>query len=170
MFRLFRNLVICCLFVCFLFKTRPVAYGSSQARYGIGAAAAGLCHSHRNMGSKPYLWPMAPCGTTCGNARSLTHWVKSGIKPASSWTLVRFLTHWITRETPITRLFNQKLATILSQSIQEKQENMGKKSSFVSFMFTLFLFTFPPPSPPSPSPPRLCGSLKSQQTRKHVSC
>ena len=42
------------LFVCFLlfvllFRGTPVAYGSSQARGGIGAAAAGLPHSHSNL-------------------------------------------------------------------------------------------------------------------------
>ena len=31
-----------------LFKAAPKAYGRSQARGRIGAAAAGLCHSHRN--------------------------------------------------------------------------------------------------------------------------
>ena len=38
-----------------LFRTVPVAYGSSQARGHIRAAAAGLYHSHSNMGSKPHL-------------------------------------------------------------------------------------------------------------------
>ena len=42
-----------------------------------------------------------------------------------------------------TQLFNQKLATILSQSIQEKEVNLGKKSSFVSFMFAWFPSLFP---------------------------
>ena len=32
----------------FLFKAILVAYGSSQARGRMGAAAASLCHSHRN--------------------------------------------------------------------------------------------------------------------------
>ena len=32
-------------FFC-LFRAAPTAYGSSQARGGIGAGAAGLCHSH----------------------------------------------------------------------------------------------------------------------------
>lgn len=41
-------------FFFLLFRATPVAYGSSQARGRIGAAAAGLCHSH-------------------SNARSLTH-------------------------------------------------------------------------------------------------
>ena len=34
-------------FPCFL-ELYPIAYGSFQARDGIGAAAAGLCHSHSN--------------------------------------------------------------------------------------------------------------------------
>ena len=33
---------------CFLIKVAPEAYGSSQAKGRIGAAAAGLHHSHSN--------------------------------------------------------------------------------------------------------------------------
>ena len=46
----------------------PAAYGSSLTKGLIGAAAAGLHHSR-------------------GNTGSLTHCVKPGIKPTSSWTL-----------------------------------------------------------------------------------
>ena len=37
---------------------------------------------------------------SCGNTRSLTYWARPEIKPASSWILVRFLTHWATTGTP----------------------------------------------------------------------
>ena len=37
------------------FRAAPLAYGSSQARGGIRAAAAGLRHSHSNTGSEPHL-------------------------------------------------------------------------------------------------------------------
>ena len=40
---------------------------------------------------------------TCSN--SLTHWARPGIEPASSWILVRFLTHWATTGTPYQALF-----------------------------------------------------------------
>ena len=48
-----------CLFVCLflLFRTTPMAYGSSQTRDQIGATAAGLCHSHSNAGSELSLQP-----------------------------------------------------------------------------------------------------------------
>ena len=59
-------------FVFFFLRATPSAYGGSQARDVIRAVAAGLCHSHRNEGS-------------------LTHWVRPGIKPVSSWMLVRFV-------------------------------------------------------------------------------
>ena len=36
---------------------RAVAYGGSQARGRIAAIAAGLHHSHRNLGSEPHLRP-----------------------------------------------------------------------------------------------------------------
>ena len=38
--------------------------------------------------------------TAHGNARSLTHWVRAGIKPASSWMLVEFVNHRATTGTP----------------------------------------------------------------------
>ena len=47
-------------FLCFFFafsRATPLAYGGSQARGLIGAVAAGLCHSHSNMGSEPRLRP-----------------------------------------------------------------------------------------------------------------
>ena len=39
----------------FLLRATPEAYGSSQARGPVGATAAGLYHSHSNVGSKPHL-------------------------------------------------------------------------------------------------------------------
>ena len=41
----------------FGFRGVPVAYGSSQARDQIGAADAGLPHSHSNPRSEPCLQP-----------------------------------------------------------------------------------------------------------------
>ena len=54
------------------FRATPVAYGGSQA------TAATLHKAH-------------------GNARSLTHWVRPGLEPATSWFLVGFVSaasHW----------------------------------------------------------------------------
>jgi len=47
--------LVFCVFL--LFRAALVAYGSSQARGGIGAAAASLHHRHSNIGSKPCLQP-----------------------------------------------------------------------------------------------------------------
>ena len=44
-------------FSFFLSRAIPEAYGGSQARGQIRATAAGLCHSHRNARSEPYLQP-----------------------------------------------------------------------------------------------------------------
>ena len=43
-----------CLF-CLLFRVAPAAYGSSQTRDRIRAAASSLHHSHSNKGSKLHL-------------------------------------------------------------------------------------------------------------------
>ena len=45
-------------FFFFFFRAASEAYGSSQARGPIGAAAAGLYHCHSNTGSKPHLGPI----------------------------------------------------------------------------------------------------------------
>ena len=64
-----------CLFVffCLFLRAAPMAYGSSQGRCLTGAAAIPFTIAH-------------------GNTGSLTHSVGPGIKPASSWILVWFVT------------------------------------------------------------------------------
>ena len=42
-------------FILFIFRVAPAAYGSSQARGGIQAAAASLHHSHSSSGLEPHL-------------------------------------------------------------------------------------------------------------------
>ena len=74
------------LFSFFLLRTTPVAYGDSQARDWIRAAAAGCSHS--NTRSKLLL----VYTTAYGNARLLTHWARPGIEPVSSWILVGCIT------------------------------------------------------------------------------
>ena len=69
-----------------LFRATPVAYGSSQTRGWIGVA--GLHHSHSNTRSELSLQPY----TTAHNSGSLTHWMRSGIEPATSWMLVGLVT------------------------------------------------------------------------------
>ena len=44
-------------FFCYFFGPLPAAYGDSQARGPIGAAATGLRQSHSNAGSEPCLQP-----------------------------------------------------------------------------------------------------------------
>ena len=55
-----------------LFRAAPASYGSSEAKGQTGAADAGLHHSH-------------------SNARSLSHWARSGIDPASSGILAQLV-------------------------------------------------------------------------------
>ena len=50
------TLVYLLFFFC-LFRAVPTAYGGSQGRDQIGAAATDLCHSHSNMGSELHLQP-----------------------------------------------------------------------------------------------------------------
>ena len=86
-----------CLFVCLLFRATLEAYRSSQDRGQIGAAAAGLCHSHSN--SKVQA-TSATYTIAHDNAGSLTHRARPGIEPTSSWILVGFATLRATIGTP----------------------------------------------------------------------
>ena len=52
------------LFIYLLFRAAPVAYGSSQVRDEIGAAADGLSHSHSSLGPEPHLRPTPPLTAT----------------------------------------------------------------------------------------------------------
>ena len=47
-------------------RAAPAAYGDSQAKGLIGAIAAGLCHSHSNVVSKPRLRPTPQLMATLG--------------------------------------------------------------------------------------------------------
>ena len=77
-----------CLSVCLLFRTSSITYGNSQARGRIRGAVASLHHSHSNAGSELHL-RLTP--TVHSTVRSLTHWVRPGMEPASSWILGGFV-------------------------------------------------------------------------------
>ena len=94
-------------FVFYLLRATPTACGGSQARSQIGAVATSLCHSYSigcgiRATSENYT-------TAHGKARSLTHWERLGIEPASSWILVGFLNHWTTTGTPLSHTRNSPL-------------------------------------------------------------
>ena len=62
----------------FVFRAEGAAYGSSQARAQMGAAAVSLYHSHSNARSE--LWSTSVTYTTAHcNAGSLAHWAGPGI-------------------------------------------------------------------------------------------
>ena len=83
-------------FVFCLFRATLTAYEGSQARGLIGAVAAGLRQSYM-----AELHGYVATGTTAhGNTGSLTHQVRPGIEPATSWFLVRFVSTAPRRELP----------------------------------------------------------------------
>ena len=74
-------------FAFLLFGAGSVAFVGSQVRGQIGATAAGLHHSHSSVA------PSCICSlhhSSC-NTVSLTHRVRPGIEPVSSWILVGFI-------------------------------------------------------------------------------
>ena len=78
-------------------RVAPAAYGGSQARGLIGAAAASLRHSQQQHGIRTV---SVTYTTAHGNAGSLAHLARPGIEPATSWFLVRFINHWAKTGTP----------------------------------------------------------------------
>ena len=68
------------------FRAASVAHGGSQARWWIGAIAAGLHHRHSNTRSELHLQP-----TPQLNTWSLIHRARPGIEPTFPWMLVRFV-------------------------------------------------------------------------------
>ena len=74
------------IFFFFLpFRATPSAYGSSRLEVD-AIAAAGLYYS--NSGSELRLQPTPQLTIT---PDPLTHWLRPGIEPASSWILVGFI-------------------------------------------------------------------------------
>ena len=53
----FVSTILLLLLLFYLFRAALLVYGSSQTRGSIGAVAAGLYHSHRNMGCQLHLQP-----------------------------------------------------------------------------------------------------------------
>ena len=72
---------------CF-FRTSSPAYGGSQARGPIRGCWPMPQPQHFGIWAMSATYPTAQ-----GNAWSLTHWVRPGIKPMSSWMLVGFANH-----------------------------------------------------------------------------
>ena len=69
-----------------LFRAAPASYGTSQARGWIRAAGAGLDLSLTPQPQQLGIQATSATYTAAhGHAGSLTHWVKPGIKPVSSW-------------------------------------------------------------------------------------
>ena len=75
------------LTIFFLFIAAPVAYGSSQARGRIRAAAASLRHS------QAILDPSLICDQhhSLQQCQILNPLSKGGVEPVSSWMLIRFI-------------------------------------------------------------------------------
>ena len=81
------------------FGAIPVAYQGSQARGQIGAVTS--LEQPIPQPQQSQIWAMSmTCTTVHSNAGSLTHWVRPGIKPASSWILVIFVSAEPLQELP----------------------------------------------------------------------
>ena len=114
------------------FRAAPTAYGGSQASSQSRAVAASLCHSHSRTRSEPHLRPTLDAAH--GNTRSLTHWGRPGIEPASSRIQVRFISTEPRRALLIfkTQLIKLKIHETVEYVIHVKHPERG---IFYSFFF-----------------------------------
>ena len=83
------------------------AYATATATWD----PSGIC----DMGSEWYFYT-----TAHSNAGSLTHWARTGIKPVSSWILVRFINHWAMKGT-----------SPEASPLYDKQQRSCRRSLFV---------------------------------------
>ena len=97
-----------------------------RLRGQIGAVATSLRHSHSN-----------------SNTGSLTHWARPGIKPTSSWILVRFINHWATMGTASLSL-NIMISTLMrkEQFVLEMRKLVSSLSLLRSNEFISLIFNF----------------------------
>ena len=136
------NILVCPSFFFFsfflffffsLFRPVPKAYGSSQARGWIGAIATGLITASAKQD------PSRVCNLRYAiahaNTRLITHWVRPGIEPTSSWMPVGFLTAKPQQKLPhIVCLISQKtqcfwVSSALDKSITVRM-SMSKNNVF----------------------------------------
>ena len=108
-------------FFLLLFRAMPVAYGGSQARGWIGAVAASLYIPQPQQCRIQAMF--ATYTTVHGNTRSLTHWVRPGMEPVSSWMLVRFINRWATMGTPGSWYLYREFKASFSLGVFSSQAN-----------------------------------------------
>ena len=72
--------------------------------------------------------------TAHGNARSLTHWARLGIKPTSPWILVGFVSHWATRRTPKTLVLNHCDLKEQGHLLKKKKKDYKCENYWSSFI------------------------------------
>jgi len=93
-----------------LFRAAPVAYGELNRSCSCWPMPQPQQHQ---------IWTLSATYTTAhSNTKSLTHWARPGIEPASSWMLVRFINRWAMTGTPA-KLYIHKFVFICYASFLE---------------------------------------------------
>ena len=108
------------LFCLFFLRATPTAYGSYQGRSQIGATAAGLPHSHNNVGSVPSLWSTPQFTWQCR--------ILNPLNKARDWTPVHMDTVWFVTTEPrreLPALLVQQLGWLLWQRFDPWPGNLN---------------------------------------------
>ena len=74
------------------------------------------------------------------NTGCLTHWVRPGTEPASSWILVRFVTSWATVGTPYFIFFLTAVHLLLSLLVSFQIDYLFWKETLLKFFNIFFLW------------------------------
>ena len=102
-------------FLLFLLsRGATAAYGSSQAR---GSNQSYSCRPTPQQQQPRIQATSATYTTAHGNARSLTHWVRPGIEPTTSWFSVGFVSAMPRWELPIASLYYISISLSMPHSV-----------------------------------------------------
>ena len=91
------HLILIIIIILSFSRAAPTAHGGSQARGSNWSRSHQPTPEPQQRGIRA---ASASHTTAHGNAGSLTHWARPGIKPATSWCLIRFVNCWATVGTP----------------------------------------------------------------------
>ena len=134
-------------FFFFVFRATPAAYVIWQIE--VPRLAVNYSYSCRPTPEPQQCWIRAASATYTtaqGNAGSLTHWARSGIKPLSLWILVEFVNRWVMMGTPPYQIV-QEMRGKKKKSLWEGERGKRRRGTCIIFQSSQQAFKMSPLSP-----------------------